>query len=283
MTGINPKFIGEDMNTPAPKEAALLDKPDILSRLFHPRPDMSPSGTGLPIMIPVTENIAIGACLHPADKNAPNILFFHGNGEIVADYDDVGPLYSKLGINFLPVDYRGYGRSGGTPGVESMLGDSHAIFDFTSSWLREHGHTGPIVVMGRSLGSASALELGVKRAADISGMILESAFAYAVPLLELLGVRIENPELAEEKVFGHIRKMASFQNPVLIIHAEYDHIIPVSDGRTLFEVCRSESKTFLEIEGADHNDIFFRGLSRYMNAVGAFCKDLPASFQAPGG
>jgi fermentation-respiration switch protein FrsA (DUF1100 family) len=265
------------MNTRKPKEASLLDKPDILARLFHPRPDMSPSGTGLPIMIPVAENVAIGACFHLAGKDAPNILFFHGNGEIVADYDDIGPLYTKLGVNFLPVDYRGYGRSGGSPGVAHMLGDSHAIFNFTTSWLRENGYTGPITVMGRSLGSASALELGAGRQADISGLILESAFAYGVPLLELLGVRIENPNVAEEKVFGHIRKMASFQKPVLIIHAEYDHIIPFSDGRALFEVCQSERKTFLEIEGADHNDIFFRGLPRYMNAVGTFCEDLPGS------
>jgi pimeloyl-ACP methyl ester carboxylesterase len=263
------------MNTSIPREAAILDRPDILSRLFHPRPDMSPSGTGLPVMIPVEGNIAVGACLHLADKAATNILFFHGNGEIVADYDDVGPLYSKLGVNFLPVDYRGYGRSGGSPTIAHMLGDSHAIFDFITTWLRKNGYTGRMVVMGRSLGSASALELGTVRQAEVSGMILESAFAYGLPLLELLGVRIEAPDAVEKKVFGHIRKMASFRKPVLIIHAEHDHIIPLSDGRALFEACRCDSRTFLEIEGADHNNIFFRGLSRYMGAVGNFCKDLP--------
>jgi fermentation-respiration switch protein FrsA (DUF1100 family) len=233
-------------------------------------------------MIPVQENIAIGASFHLAGKNAPNILFFHGNGEIVADYDDIGPLYTKLGVNFLPVDYRGYGRSGGSPGIAHMLEDCHVIFDFATSWLRENNYTGPIVVMGRSLGSASALELGAEREPEISGLILESAFAYGVPLLELLGVRIEDPDLAEEKVFGHIRKMASFRKPVLIIHAEYDHIIPFSDGRALYETCRSDSKTLLEIEGADHNNIFFRGLSRYMNSVGTFCENLPGPLNEPG-
>lgn len=256
----------------------MLDRPDILLRLFHPRPDTTPLGTApgrLPIMIPVQENIAVGACFHLAGKKATNILFFHGNGEIVSDYDDIGPLYTKVGINFLAVDYRGYGRSGGNPTIAHMIGDSHVILDFTTSWLHENGYTGPMVVMGRSLGSASALELAAGKQAEVSGLILESAFAFGAPLLELLGVRIEKPDIVEEKVFAHLRKMESFRKPVLIIHAEYDHIIPFSDGRALFEACRSENKSFLEIPGADHNDIFFRGLSKYMSAINTFCNNLP--------
>lgn len=273
------------MNTPKHPDYTILDRPDILSRLFHPRPDLSHPGTApgcRPLMIPVQENVAVGACFHLAEKDAPNILFFHGNGEIVADYDDIGPLYTKLGINFLPVDYRGYGRSGGNPTIAHMMGDSHVMLDFATEWLRENGYTGPLIVMGRSLGSASALELGAGRQAEVSGMILESAFAYGTPLLELLGVRIETPDIVEEKVFAHIRKMETFRKPVLIIHAEYDHIIPFSDGRALFEACRSENKFFLEITGADHNDIFFRGLSKYMSAISDFCKSLSGPLPEPG-
>jgi pimeloyl-ACP methyl ester carboxylesterase len=255
----------------------MLDRPDILARLFHPRPDTSyPAAASgcLPIMIPVQEHVAVGACFHLADKDSPNVLFFHGNGEIVADYDELGPMYTKLGINFLPVDYRGYGRSQGDPTIGTMMRDSHTILDFTTAWLRKNGYTGPVIVMGRSLGSASALELGAHRQTEISGMILESAFAFGVPLLELLGVRIETSGDVEEKVFAHIQKIASFEKPVLIIHAEYDHIIPISDGRALFEACLSEAKSFLEIPGADHNDIFFRGLPQYMSAINTFCKGM---------
>lgn len=272
------------MNTLKHPENTILDRPDILVRLFHPRPDTSYPGTASgcqPIMIPVQENIAVGACFHLAAKDSPNVLFFHGNGEIVADYDDIGQMYTKLGINFLPVDYRGYGRSEGSPTIGHMLRDCHAILDFTAKWLHENGYTGPMIVMGRSLGSASALELGARRQTEIAGMILESAFAFGVPLLELLGVRIETPDVVEEKVFAHIRKMSSFKKPVLIIHAEYDHIIPFSDGRALFEACSSKTKSFLEIPGADHNDIFYRGLSKYMSAIDTFCKNLTTPSPAP--
>jgi pimeloyl-ACP methyl ester carboxylesterase len=225
----------------------------------------------------VEKDISVGACLYPAGKSAPNILFFHGNGEIVADYHDVAPLYTRAGINFLPVDYRGYGRSGGSPTVADMMRDCHSVFNFTSGWLRENGFAGPLVVMGRSLGSASALELSDRQQDLVSGMILESGFAYGAPLLELLGVRIENAATLEHSVFRHVEKIRTFRKPVLIIHAEYDHIIPFSDGQTLFDACSSEDKTLLEIPGANHNDIFFKGLPKYMNAVDTFCRALAVS------
>ena len=257
----------------SPPDLTMLDRPDILSRLFHPRPEIggpqAPNVTGL--MIPVEKKIAVGADFYPAGEKAPTIVFFHGNGEIVADYQDLGPLYAMQGINFLPVDYRGYGRSGGHPTLSGMIRDSHKILDFVLDWLSKKRFTGPLFVMGRSLGSASALELAARRENDLSGLILESAFAYGVPLLNLLGVLIENEQLVEEHIFQHPNKIKNFQKPVLIIHAEFDHIIPVSDGLALFEACGSEQKTFIEIADADHNDIFFRGRSRYMSAISSLC------------
>ncbi|TFG92328.1 MAG: alpha/beta fold hydrolase, partial [Syntrophobacterales bacterium] len=139
-----------------------LDKPEIINFLFYPRREDGPSGSGgtdCDIQIPVDEHVTIGARFHPARTAAPTILFFHGNGEIVADYDEMAPLYVQRGINFLPVDYRGYGRSTGTPTVTAMMRDCHTIFEYILNWLAEGGFTGPLVVMGRSLGSASALEL----------------------------------------------------------------------------------------------------------------------------
>lgn len=269
--------------TAPPFDLTVLDTPDILSRLFHPRPEIGAAGPpgAIDLMIPVAEGVAVGACFHPAGKTDPTILFFHGNGEIVSDYHHMGPLYTIQGINFLPVDYRGYGRSGGSPTVSGMLQDCHAILDFTISWLSDRNVTGPLFVMGRSLGSASALELAARRQKRLAGLILESAFAYGVPLLELLGVSIEDEAMVEEKVFQHLGKIKQVENPVLIIHAEHDHIIPVTDGRTLFKACHSDRKFFLEIADADHNDIFSRGMPRYMGAICKFCKGTPEGNPGP--
>ncbi len=247
--------------------------------LFHPRsesPTAGSSGPGEHISIPVATDIFVGARFHLIDKNGANILFFHGNGEIVSDYDDLGPLYNRMGINFLPIDYRGYGRSNGEPTVTNMMQDCHVIFDYTRDWLARNGYRGPLIVMGRSLGSASALELASRCGEVIDALVIESGFALAGPLLRLLGVDAESLGFEEKQGFRNTDKIARFSKPTLIIHAEYDHIIPFSDGQLLYDSSSAAQKQLLKIPGANHNDIFMRGLSQYLSAIDRLVKDLPA-------
>jgi fermentation-respiration switch protein FrsA (DUF1100 family) len=255
-----------------------LDRPEVLMFLFHPRPEPRPwkaseLGPGELIpdqkdhLIPVEEDVVIGARFHMADKSGCNILFFHGNGEIVADYDDFAPLFNQMGINFLAADYRGYGQSTGRPTVTGMMRDCHVIFDYVQKWLQKNNYPGPLIAMGRSLGSASVLELSFHYQDRLDALIVESGFAHAGPLLRLLGIDPETLGFKEEAGFRNIDKIGQFKKPTLIIHAEFDHIIPFSDGKALFEASPSPNKTMLEIPGANHNDIFMRGMNEYMTAL----------------
>jgi fermentation-respiration switch protein FrsA (DUF1100 family) len=223
------------------------------------------------ILVPVEAGIAVGGRFHLSGPAHANILFFHGNGEIAADYDEIGPFYHRIGVNFLAVDYRGYGRSGGHPTVAAMMQDCHTVFQFVAAWLARNGFTGPLIPMGRSLGSASAIELAAALPERVAGLVVESGFAYAGPLLRLLGVDPNRIGFREESTFGHIEKIGKFKKPVLIIHAEFDHIIPYSNGQALFDACPSPAKTLLKIPGADHNDILSVAFGDYMSAVQRFC------------
>ena len=257
----------------APMDYSALDRPDVLHLLFHPRPEWRASMTTTPArdeLITVDQGVVVGARFHMTSPSGPSILFFHGNGEIVADYDDLGPVYNRMGINFLAVDYRGYGRSTGNPTVSHMMRDGHIIFDFVRNWLQTNGHTGQLVVMGRSLGSASALELAAAHPSQMDGLIVESGFAYAGPLLQRLGIDLSAVEFRERDGFANLDKIRRFSKPVLIIHAEHDHIIPFEDARALYEACPSAEKTLLKIPGADHNDIFVRGMTEYLAAIKVF-------------
>lgn len=258
------------MEKQAESALAVLDVPEVLAVLFHPRPELGATPALPPsrdLMIPVEADVSIGARFHLADESAANILFFHGNGEIVADYHHLGALYNRMGINFLAVDYRGYGRSSGQPTVTSMMRDCHGIFDFTRTWLAQNRYQGPLVVMGRSLGSASAIELAAAHRQKVAGLIVESGFAYAQPLLRLLGVDPAGLGFDESRSFGNVEKIKTVELPTLIIHAEQDHIIALPEGRALFDACGSAEKFFLKIPGANHNDIFMRGLDAYLEAV----------------
>jgi uncharacterized protein len=255
-----------------PVDYSPLDVPEVLLRLFHPRPEPGLAGArteASDLLIPVDHNVVVGARFHPAAAAAPTLLFFHGNGEIVADYDELAPLYRRQGLNFLPVDYRGYGRSTGTPTVSAMMRDCHAIFDFVRHWLSEMGYPGPLMVMGRSLGSASALELAAAYPGEIAALIIESGFAYAGPLLQLLGVNLAAIGFQETAGFGNIDKIRAYTGPTLIIHAAHDQIIPLSDGQALYDASAAPDKILLTIPQANHNDILLQGFAAYMAAIQA--------------
>jgi len=264
------------MIPPEPNYAAL-DRPEVLTFLFHPRAEAAghtPADGARDVLVPVADTVAVGGRFHMAHPDGVNLLFFHGNGEIVADYDDLGPIYNRMGLNFLPVDYRGYGRSSGRPRVTAMLADCHVILTFTRRWLQDNGYTGPLMVMGRSLGSASALELARRHPDKIDALVIENGFAHAGPLLALLGVNPAILGAGDHAGFYQLEKMRTVEKPTLVIHAEQDHIIPFSDGQALFEACPSPDKRFLKIPGANHNDIFMRGLDAYLTAVAGLAASL---------
>lgn len=260
-----------------------LDRPDVLAYLFYPRSSFARDSADdiRDLTIPVAEGVAVGARCHLADPEATNILFFHGNGEIAEDYDDIGALYVEREINFIAVDYRGYGRSTGRPTASTLLADSHAVLDFVADWLNRQGYTGPLIVMGRSLGSASALELACRPSGRIAGLILESAFAHTGPLLRRIGVHpAALAGFEESQGFRQLDKIRAFAKPTLVIHAEHDHLIPFADGQALYDASPAPDKYLLKIPRADHNTIFAVGLRSYLDSVESFAN--PRRFGSAG-
>jgi pimeloyl-ACP methyl ester carboxylesterase len=243
-----------------------LDHPGILAHIFHPRASARPPGLD-DILIPVADNVTIGGCFHVAGKEAPIVLFFHGNGEIVSDYDDLGPFYNRLGINFFVVDYRGYGWSTGSPTVSAMMADCHRILDFVRQWCRDQGFSGTLGVMGRSLGSAPAIEVAVSRPSEVDHLIVESGFADTGSLLRVLGIDPGSRGIQVPAGLDNREKIGQWTGPALIIHGEYDQLIPFSHGQSLFDACPSSEKKLVKIANAGHNDIFMQGLTIYMSAV----------------
>jgi fermentation-respiration switch protein FrsA (DUF1100 family) len=253
-----------------PDAFQLLDRPEVLRVLFHPRrepPGWQPPAAARDLWIPVEEAVSLAARCHLCGPEAPTLLFFHGNGEIAADYDEVGQAYAQAQINFLVVDYRGYGGSEGRPSAASLLADSRRVFKWCQRWRRSQGHRGPLAVMGRSLGSAAALELAVAAPEAIDALIIESGFAHTAPLLQTLGAALSPQELRPGDGFRQLTKIGAFTGPLLIIHAEQDHLIPWSEGAALFNASPSPAKEMLTIPGANHNDILMRAWPTYLSAI----------------
>lgn len=247
-----------------------LDQPHILAFVFYPRHDWTPLPPGaVDHSVPVEDDIHVSCRFYPAGESAPNILYFHGNGEVVYDYDGIAPLYNKEGVNLFVADYRGYGRSGGMPSFSNSVADADVIFDYFRDTLRAEGYSGPLFVMGRSLGSLSAVELASSRSNEFAGLIIESGFAGAGRLLTFLVPIFESPQLNEFDK-ANLENITSITMPILIIHGEWDEIIPYEQAQVLYRNVGSQDKKLLTIPNAGHNDIMLIGMQQYFSAIREF-------------
>ena len=259
--------------TSSDKSLSFLDRPEILRFIFYPRieEDPTPRTPGATnVWVPIGDEVTIGCRFHHAHEKGPNILFFHGNGEIVSDYDFIASLYVDRGMNLFVADYRGYGFSRGTPTTASMIEDAHLTFQHFMEFLERNRYVGPVFVMGRSLGSAPALELGLRNQNHMAGLIIESGFADTIDLLKSLGIPIAGLEGHPGDVFSNLEKIKGVRLRTLIIHAESDHLISTHHARDLYEASPAQDKRLVIIPGANHNDLLMVGPDIYFRALTDF-------------
>jgi pimeloyl-ACP methyl ester carboxylesterase len=263
--------------SPTKKNAPItIDDPQVIRRVFYPRrtvPGYATQEGSESVLFPTEGTIKISGRYFPYAPEAPTILFFHGNGEIAADYEDIGYKFgTACEVNFLALDYRGYGESTGSPSNSAMITDARLLFPKVKQYLEMKGILTPIFVMGRSLGSASAIEIALYFEGQLAGIILESAFARVEPLLTLLGV--PSPLIARMDVgaLSNAVKLRNVHLPLLVIHGEDDSLIPAHQGKELFEASPAVNKKLVIIPQAEHNTIllydqYFAALKQYISTI----------------
>ncbi len=254
-------------------ELAALDKAEILQFVFYPRRDFLEKAAVDNVisgLISVDEAVSISYGFYFQDKKHPNILFFHGNGEIASDYETIGPIYNQIGLNLFVADYRGYGRSGGRPTLSNMIRDAHPIFEGFKKVLKDGGFSGNLFIMGRSLGSASAIELASHYQGQLKGLVIESGFANVFNLLKYLGFPLKSLGVAVPETPYSLGLLREISLPTLVMHGEYDQIVPVEEGKVLYETITAGDKRLTIIPGVDHNTIMSGGMQQYFKTLHEF-------------
>jgi len=253
-----------------------LDRPEILEHLFHPG---SQAPTPLPpgahdLALTVEPGITIGCRFYAADPAAAILLLFHGSRESVVDHEALAHQFNEIGINLLVTDYRGYGWSDGSPSVAAMLNDGQILFQEGGKWLLEQGFSGPLFLMGRSLGSACAIDLAARFSDSIKGLIIESGFADTLPLLHALGLADKTAGMTEDDGFHNMAKIALVTKPTFILHGARDSLIPAVEAEKLQSFCGAKNKEFQVVPGADHHSLrtvagklYFQAIRQFMDKI----------------
>ena len=249
-----------------------LDDPNISMNSFYPRQNWTPTPDGVQdYTINVGsdsaggDDIGLSCRFFPVGNGSPTILFFYGNGETAIDYNTIAPLYNQIGVNFFVADYRGYGKSGGSPAFTTMLSDANTVLESMQIVLGASGFSGPVYVMGRSMGRHSAFEIAAKESPGIRGVIIESGR----PTLGQFTAGLA-PQQAEDLEEAYRAKAASISIPVLVIHGEVDTLAPLEHAEEMFQSFASKNKKMLTVSGAGHNDLLFKGMDEYFTAIRDF-------------
>ena len=248
----------------------------LIDRLFiyFPQRDVfqTPGDRGLAfedVRLTTADGILLHGWFVPGE-GAATLVWFHGNaGNIAHRVDNIVELNERLGVSILIFDYRGYGRSDGSPSEQGTYLDAEAALAYLAS--RDDSQGTKTVLFGRSLGCAVALEMANRHPVD--GLILESAFTSIpamakkhYPFFPGIGALVKTR-------YDSLSKIGGVTAPILVLHGGRDDIAPFEMGQELFEAA-NEPKRFHAIPGAGHNDTYAVGGTPYFDAIGAFLDEL---------
>ncbi len=195
-----------------------------------------------------------------------HILLCHGNGGNIGDRLIDADLLCSAGFNLLLFDYRGYGRSTGRPDEEGTYLDARAARDALVG--QPECDPARVIYVGESLGGAIALELALR--SPPRGLVLQSTFTSVRAVARHHYPVI--PSAVVPDAYPSIRRIAKLQVPLLSLHGDRDEVVPLSEGRALYEAA-PEPKRMHVFEGLGHSDLVSAG-TEYVRVIKDWAREV---------
>jgi pimeloyl-ACP methyl ester carboxylesterase len=199
-----------------------------------------------------------GCYFHSPDYTQSMIRFCGNAATVYSTYHSTCWLAAQVRCNVLVFDYRGYGRSEGTPSMGSLLSDAVEIYEYLRDSLVTPDH--PVFIFGASLGTVFATYVGQNCSVD--GLILMSPMTSAeetiprwkrfAPWYARWAVKLKPDEALSKPEFQPVEMIRTVTCPLLVIHGSKDRIIPIELGTRVFEEAGSANKHWCEAEWAGH-------------------------------
>jgi uncharacterized protein len=249
--------------------AALQDRLIYFPEKQGPEPPSDPQLLFRNVDFVASDGVKLHGWFFSAAHPRASLLHAHGNaGHIGHRLFLVRPLLDS-GVSVFLFDYRGYGRSDGTPSEQGLYRDAEAA----ATELRKQPETAglPVLYYGESLGGAVATELAVRR--PPSALVLQSTFT-SMPDMAAAAFPWLPARWLVRAQYRSIDKVARFSSfPVLVIHGQRDSVIPFVMGERLFAAIPGTRKHFLAIPQADHNDVWDHAEASIVRAIGDLLTD----------
>lgn len=237
-------------------------------RLLYPAPQADPfaPGEGRLLTLRARDGVTVHATWLSGPKDAPVIVYFHGNGVVMGDVQWMARELLQRGLGVVLAEYRGYGLSAGgegaAPSETGLYDDAEAVL----AALAAEG-IGPqrIALLGESLGTGVAVEMAVRGRGSRLVLLtpytsipeVASHFAFGLPLRWLMRER-----------FDSLSKAARVTVATLVVHGTRDGVVPYSMGERL--AAALPQARLITVEGGGHNDLFLGNGWRLFDELASF-------------
>jgi len=196
------------------------------------------------------------------------LLYLHGNGINIGANINQAALFQQLGLSVLLMDYRGYGRSGGSfPSEQQVYQDAEIMWNY----LVQERQIPPdrIFVYGHSLGGAIAIELAIRHP-QLAGLIVDGSFTSIRDMVEFSpSLRFFPVDWLLNQRFSSIDKVSRLQMPVLFIHGTADTKVPARMSQALYDAAPEPKQLYL-VPDAGHNDVAETAGAAYTREIQQF-------------
>ncbi len=210
---------------------------------------------------------ADGSKLHgwwlPAADAKGSVLHLHGNAANISNHLPLVAWLPAAGFNLLMVDYRGFGRSEGKPTLDGVVDDALAALRYLRT--RPGVDAGKLIVLGQSIGGATALRMLAADRAGVKLAVIDSAFAsyrgiardaalQSVVLAPFLPLAL--PWLPPRER-DPVALLAHLDLPLLFVHGTADAVIPYKHTEQLFAAAH-DPKRLIRVDGGEHMEALMR-------------------------
>lgn len=192
------------------------------------------------------------------------VVFSHGNAGSIGHHLGFVMWLAEAGYQVFMYDYRGFGRSGGELNREGMVQDVLAAFRYVSG--RDDVKKDRIISYGHSLGGAkSVTAIAEDRPKGLKAVIIDGSFSSYRAMATLVGGQFGANMISDElSPRDFIKKIT--KTPLLVVHGDRDQVVPISQGKQLFDLA-NEPKTFFEVRDGNHGNSLSRDSGAYRKRV----------------
>lgn len=249
-----------------------LDSPDIATYLFPlPKRVFSDNVNGsIPVALNKGNRESVPALFFESGGDAATVILFSSTTQPLQEAEQVAQGFVKENFNVLLPSYPCDSDDIMSRTVSGFFSDGQNVFESGMKWLEQNNFTGPVFVMGQTLGAILSLFLAVEHKEMIKGLFLESCVSSTNAYLTALGVPDTLLSNLEEDGLPVLEIIEDIKLPTLFYHGGNDPITPVAQAEKLQATSGAKTKQFFVIPGGKHENLYREGGELYFQTLRKF-------------